>query len=73
MVSGTRTGSKALVQRKAIAKEDPPLVSALAIQDRSSGLASALRSFSARQCIMTCLPTIQLAWVHTPCPDNYTR
>ncbi len=48
-VSGTRTGSKALVQRNAIAKEDPPLVTALAIQDRSSGLASALRSFSAQR------------------------
>ena len=55
MVSGTRTGSKALVQRNAIAKEEPPLVTALAIQERSSGLASALRSFSAQHCFMICL------------------
>ena len=46
MVSGTRTGSSALVHRKAMAKEEPLLVRALASHERSSGVASALSSSS---------------------------
>ena len=48
IVRGTLTGSSAFVHRKATAKEDPLLVSALASQDLSSGLASACTSLSAQ-------------------------
>ena len=47
IVKGTLTGSSAFVHKKAIAKDEPLLVTAFASQERSSGLASAFRSFSA--------------------------
>lgn len=47
IVKGTLIGSSAFVHKKAIAKDEPLLVTAFASQERSSGLASAFRSFSA--------------------------
>lgn len=48
-VRGNRTGNRALVHTKAMAKEDPLLVSTFASQGRSSGFPSALKSSSARR------------------------
>ena len=57
IVRGILTGSSAFVHRKATAKDDPLLVSALASQDLSSGFASAFTSFSAQNSL--CIPHTQ--------------
>ena len=63
IVRGTLTGSSAFVHRKATAKDDPLLVSALASQDLSSGFASACTSFSA-QCGLFITHTCQQSDLH---------